>query len=85
MTGRYFYSSSNRCALSFFFFFFFCLRRSDVLESKQLERDYHVQKTFYETRLERDCQELHYPPPHPTIRIPIPTLPLLFRCRRDAR
>lgn len=41
----------------------FCLRRGDVLESKQLERDYRVQKTFYETRLERDCQELHYPPP----------------------
>lgn len=42
---------------------FFCPTPDDVLESKQLERDYRVQKTFYETRLERDCQELHYPPP----------------------
>lgn len=66
--------SSNRCAL-ILPPFFLSTRRSDVLESKQLERDYRVQKTFYETRLERDCQELHYPPPRSTIRRPL-ALPL---------
>lgn len=47
-------STPRRLLVERFTLSFFCLRQSDVLESKQLERNYRVQKTFYETRLVKE-------------------------------